>query len=181
MPTRELTIDPIHSSVEFAVTYAMNTIVKGRFSGFSGTITLDSVEPTNSSVSVEVRSGSVETGAESRDEQLRGEDFFDVEAHGALTFESTGVEIVDAHHWHVHGDLTIIGTTRPVTLDTHYYGIVEDATGSTRAGFVAETDLNRSDWGMDWNAEQDNGVLVSDRVRVSLYVSAVPAESEDDE
>ena len=74
------------------------------------------------------------------------------------------------------GDLSMAGQSRPVNLDTRFYGIVEDATGVTRAGFVAETDILRSDWGFDWNEEQESGVLVSDRVRLSLYISAVPSE-----
>lgn len=173
-----MTIDPNHTAIEFAVTYAMNTIIKGRFHEFNGTLQLDTDDPDRSHVSVEIQADSLNTGSEQRDEQLRSDAFFDVESHDQLNFESTSVEVVGDNHWHVHGDLSMLDVTRPVTLDTHYYGIVEDATGITRAGFVCETDIRRSDWGMDWNAEQETGVLVSDRVRIALFVSAIPVEGE---
>lgn len=181
MPRHEMSIDPTHSSIEFAVTYAMNTIIKGRFQDFSGTLVLDTDDPASSTASVRITASSIDTGAEQRDGDLKGDDFFSVETHGELRFESASVDVIDVNHWTVHGDLTILDTTRPVTLDTRYYGIVQDAMGGTRAGFVSETDINRSDWGMDWNAEQETGVLVSDRVRISLYISAIPAEHDADE
>ncbi|CAN5743218.1 YceI family protein [soil metagenome] len=178
MPRHEMSIDPTHSFIEFAVTYAMNTIIKGRFQEFSGTLVLDTDDPASSKVSVQINANSINTGAERRDGHLKGDDFFSVETHDELRFESTSVDVVDDSRWQVHGDLTILDTSRPVTLDTGYYGIVQDAMGDTRAGFVGETDINRSDWDMDWNAEQETGVLVSDRVRVSLYISAIPVEDD---
>lgn len=171
-----MTIDPNHTAIEFAVTYAMNSIIKGRFHEFSGTLLLDTDDPTASHVSVQIDAGSLDSGSAQRDEQLRSDAFFDIESHEMLAFESTSVELAGDNHWRVHGDLSILDVTRPVTLDTHYYGIVEDATGITRAGFVSETDIRRSDWGMGWNAEQETGVLVSDRVRIALFVSAIPVE-----
>jgi len=176
-----MTIDPNHTAIEFAVTYAMNSIIKGRFHEFSGTLLLDADNPSGSYVSVQIDAGSLDSGSEQRDEQLRSDAFFDIESHEALTFESTSVELAGDNHWQVHGNLSMLNVTRPVTLDTHYYGIVEDATSITRAGFVSETDIRRSDWGMDWNAEQDTGVLVSDRVRIALFVSAIPVDDESDD
>ncbi len=178
MATQRYKLDPVHSSIEFAVTYAMNSIVKGRFTDFNGSIALDPDAPEESSTTVEIRAGSITTDAEPRDQHLRGDDFFDVANHATLAFESTDIEVVEAHRWQINGNLTIIGVTKPVTLDAHFYGIVDDARGSARAGFVAEVDLTRSNWGLTWNAKQPDGVLVSDRVRVSLYISAVPDDSE---
>lgn len=178
---QHLTIDPTHSTIEFAVTYAMNTIIKGRFHEYEGRITLDTENPAESRVSVTIRSESLDTGADDRDEHLKGDEFFAVETHDEIRFESTSIDVVGNNHWNVHGDLSVIGVTRAVILDSRFYGIVEDAFGNTRAGFVGETDITRSDWGMDWNAEQDTGVLVSDRVRISLYISAVPVEDESED
>lgn len=181
MPAITMTIDPDHSSVEFAATYAMNSIIKGRFRRFDGVLVIDTDNPAHSSVSIRIEAGSVDTGNEERDEHLRSADFLDADSHDELTFESTSVEAVDGNHLRIRGELTIGGTTRQTELDTHYYGIVRDARGITRAGFVAETDITRSDWGLTWNEEQDTGVLVSDRVRVSLYISAIPDEQEADQ
>jgi polyisoprenoid-binding protein YceI len=178
MALYELAIDPKHSAAEFAATFAMNSIVKGRFLDISGTITLDTDDPARSSVSAQAIAASVWTNADDRDEHLRSSDFLDVEQHELITFESAAIEVVEGNHWNVRGDLTVRGHSRPVTLDTRYFGIVRDADDETRAGFVAETDIQRSDWGLRWNAEQISGTLVSDRVRITLYISARPIEDD---
>lgn len=175
MAVHTLMIDTGHSAIEFAVTFAMNSIIKGRFLRYSGSITLDTEDPEDSRAFVEIDTGSLMTDNVERDTHLRSADFFNVEAGSRITFESTSVDVLEDGHWHVNGDLTILGHTRPVTLDTRYYGLVEDAHAVTRAGFVAETDIHRSDWGLTWNAGQESGVLASDRIRVSLYISAIPA------
>jgi polyisoprenoid-binding protein YceI len=179
--TRErLDIDVNHSSIEFAVTFAMNSIVRGRFRDFSGTIMFDEQDPTQSTVSVQIDSASIDTGVELRDDHLRSSDFLEAGVHHDLSFNSTRVETVSDVQWSVHGDLSMAGQTHPVTLDTRYFGMVVDATGVTRAGFVSEVDLSRSEWGIVWNDEQDEGVLLSDRVRISLYISAIPVGPEEE-
>ncbi len=176
LAVHSLMIDTGHSAIEFAATYAMNSIIKGRFLSYSGSITVDTDDPESSTAAIEIETRSLTSDNESRDSHLKSADFFDVETTDLITFESTSVEVIEDGHWHVNGDLTILGHTRAVALDTRFYGIVEDANGDTRAGFVAETDIRRSDWYLTWNAEQESGVLVSDRVRVSLYISAIPAD-----
>lgn len=158
------------------MTFATNSVVKGGFRNFSGTIMFDAEDPANSTVAVQIDAASVDTGVEQRDNHLRSDDFFNSEVHHDLSFNSSRIDVLGDDHWRVTGDLSLSGQTHPVTLDTHYYGTLEDATGVVRAGFVSEVDLLRSDWGMDWNDEQDTGVLVSDRVRLNLYISAIPAE-----
>lgn len=174
-----LDIDVNHSSIEFAVTFAMNSIVRGRFRDFSGTIMFDEQDPTKSTVSVQIDSASIDTGVELRDDHLRSSEFFEAGVHHDLSFNSTTVARISDEHWHVHGDLSMAGQTHPVTLDTRYFRTVVDATGVTRAGFVSEVDVLRSDWGIEWNDEQEEGVLVSDRVRISLYVSAIPVQRDE--
>ena len=177
MTRQRLDIDLNHSTLEFAVTYAMNSIVKGRFQDFSGSLDFDADNPTDSRVSIQVSANSVSTGVETRDNHLRSADFFDAGSYHDLSFDSTNVAIIGDKRWKVTGDLSMAGITRSVDLDTRYFGTVEDATGVTRAGFVAEADILRSDWGLVWNEEQETGVLVSDRVRLSLYISAIPSVS----
>ncbi len=175
MTQYELSIDPVHSAIEFAVTYAMNSVIKGRFLEYSGVISLDTDDPFRNSVQARINASSLTTDGQERDQQLKGSEFFDVSSSEWLTFDSSSVEIVEDRRWHLSGDLTMAGHSHPVTLDIRYYGIQTDSDGGIRAGFVAESDINRSDWGMNWNAQLDNGVLISDRVRISLYISAIPA------
>lgn len=182
MSVQELSIDPAHSTVSFAVTFAMNSVVTGRFTNFGGQIRLDTQRPESSTVAAWVDAGSVTTDHEPRDEQLRSDDFLDAGEHQQIRFESTSVEVVGEDHWRVNGELTIRGHTRAVTLDTRYYGLTTDAWGTTRAGFVAEADIQRPDWGINWNEPQETGVLISDHVRVILYISAtVVSEVEADD
>jgi polyisoprenoid-binding protein YceI len=176
------TIDPTHSFIEFAVTYSTNSIVKGRFTDFSGTIQLDPEQPENSKLTAEIDTTSVTTSLDDRDEHLRSDEFLSVDAYPEMRFESGDIDVVDGNHWLINGDLEIRGIQNPVTLDTRYFETVEDAFGVTRAGFIAETELARSDWSVNWNRELDNGgFAISDRVKVVLYITARPEDSGEDE
>ena len=99
------------------------------------------------------------TGTADRDAHLRGEDFFDVENFPELTFVSTAFD-GDT----LTGDLTIKGVTKPVTLDVEFNGVATDPWGNDKAAFEATGELNRSDWGLTWNASlEKGGVLVSEK------------------
>jgi len=167
-------VDAVHSNVEFAVRYAMLSTVRGHFSNFEGTITIDSENPANSKAVGTIDATSIDTANEQRDNHLRTGDFFEVEQHPSITFESTKIE-PSGDHWKVTGNLTIRGVTREVVLDTDYLGQIKDAWGNQRAGFEARTEINRKDYGLNWNAplEQAGGMLVSDSVKLTLNISAV--------
>ena len=180
MTQYRLTLDPSHTAIEFAATYAMNSIVKGQFTEFEGIIYLDTDDLSKSSAQATIEAASIDTRLGERDVHLRSADFLDADSNPRIEFVSTSAEVAGENSWNITGDLTIGESTRPVNLNATYFGIVTDAMGTTRAGFVAETDINRSDWGLTWNAEQSTGVLVSDRIRITLYVSAVPAKPSDE-
>ena len=110
---------------------------------------------------------------EGRDAHLRSADFFDVEAKGDMTFKSTGVKQA-GDDYVVTGDLTIKGTTRPVELALEFNGVHPDPWGGTRAGFSAETEISRKDFGVDFEVPMDGpGVVVGDKIKVHLEVEAV--------
>lgn len=167
-------IDPVHSNVEFTVKHMVVSTVRGRFGAVEGQIHLDPEHPEQGSVVATIDATSIDTNNEQRDEHLRSADFFDVENHPTLTFKSTGVEVVESDHWKVHGDLTIRGTTRPVTLDVTLDGIIVDAYGNNRAAFTATTSINRKEFGLNWNALiESGGAVVSDKVNIELHIAAV--------
>jgi polyisoprenoid-binding protein YceI len=168
------TIDPAHTTVGFTARHLMITKVRGRFGVVEGTATIDD-DRLLSHVRASIDVASVGTGDSGRDEHLRSADFFGVATHPTMFFTSTGVK-EDGGEFLLFGDLTIKGVTRPVELDLEFDGVTGDPWGATRAGFTAEGELNRKDWGLEWNvALESGGVLVSEKIKLHLDVELVKA------
>ena len=171
-------IDPVHSEVSFVVRHMMVSKVRGRFDKFEGTITT-APDPLQSSVNATVDLSSVNTGEPNRDNHIRSADFFEVESHPTMTFHSTGVRH-DGSDFLLDGQLTIRGTTKPVTLKLEVNGFGPDAYGGTRAGFSAKGEISRKDFGVSFNGviPGTNGAVVSDKVNLDLEIEGVlqPAE-----
>ena len=167
-------IDTSHSSVEFAVKHMMFTTVKGRFGSFSGTINADEANPANSSVRVAIDVASIDTRDEKRDGHLQSPDFFDAASYPQMIFGSTRVEPKGDGEYTVYGNLTIRDVTREVALPITFHGSGSTPFGTTAAGFSAELQINRKDFGLTWNvALESGGVLVSENVKISLDIEAV--------
>ena len=167
-------IDASHSSLGFSAKHAMVTTVRGRFADFAGQLRLDGTQPDRSRADVTVQLGSVDTNSEGRDEHLRSPDFFDVASHPTMSFSATRAEAKGDGEYRLYGDLSIRGVTREVALDITYNGAVIDPWGNLRAGFEGATTINRKDWGLTWNAALEaGGILVSDKVKIRLDISAV--------
>lgn len=172
IPAGTWTIDPSHSEVGFSVRHLMVSKVKGTFEKFSGTLTIGE-NPLDSTVTAEVDLNSINTRDEQRDGHLRSADFFEVESHPTMTFASTGVK-ANGDDYVVLGDLTIKGATRPVELDLEFNGTHPDPWGGTRAGFSAEAEISRKEFGVDFEVPMDGpGVVVGDKIKVILEVEAV--------
>ncbi len=175
------TIDPAHSQVEFSVPHMMISNVKGSFEALEGTIHLNEDEFTASSVGVTIEAGSITTRNEDRDNHLRSGDFFDVESHPHLRFSSDRVEGTP-ESFRITGSLTVRGNTRTVTLEGEELGRGTDPWGNPRVGFRASTEISREEFGLTWNqALETGGVLVGDKVKISLEVQAIPASDESGE
>ncbi|MCU4185454.1 YceI family protein [Acidiferrimicrobium sp. IK] len=170
------TIDPAHSEVSFSVRHLMVSKVKGTFDTFEGTITV-AEDPLASSVTAEIDVTSINTREENRDNHLRSPDFFEADKHPKITFKSTSVT-PKGSDYAVTGDLTIKGTTRPVTLDLEFNGVSGDPWGGTRAGFTATTEINRNDFGIDISMPLDGGgVVVGEKIKITLEIEAVLAQA----
>ena len=166
-------IDKAHSEVTFQVRHLL-TKVRGRFTDFAGTIRFDQEEPELSSVSVKINAASIDTGNGDRDQHLRTDDFFAVETHPALTFDSVRVVPSGPSAFDVTGTLTIRGVSREVTLPVSFLGTAKDPWGNARAAFEAELTINRKDFGLSWNAAlETGGFLVGDDVKIGLSVQAI--------
>lgn len=164
-------IDATHSNVEFAVKHLMISTVKGRFGDVIGTVNVPaSGEP---AVDVTIKAASIDTRVEARDNHLRSADFFDVEQYPTLRFVSTKATRTDDGYT-LGGNLTIRDVTRPVTLTVTDEGTGIDPWGNAKSGFSATGRINRSDFGLNWNAAlETGGVLVSEEVKLSFDVQLV--------
>ena len=166
-------IDTTHTRLGFSARHAMVTTVRGGFTDFAGTATIDTVDPSKSAVALTIRAGSIATGVADRDAHLVSGDFFDAEVFPELTFTSTSVER-DGDDWTVTGDLTIKDVTKPVTIAFESTGSARDPFGNLRVGFEGATSISRKDWGLTYNAAlETGGVLISDKVKLEFDVSAI--------
>jgi len=166
------TVDPSHSTVGFVARHLMVSKVRGRFTSFTGTVHVPE-NPLDATLEASVDMASVDTGDAGRDAHLRNADFFDVEVFPTMTLDDTHVK-VDGERFVLDGDLTIKGVTRRVQLDLEFEGVVSDPWGGTRAGFAADTEISRKDWGLTWNAAlETGGVVVSDKITIQLEVELV--------
>jgi polyisoprenoid-binding protein YceI len=166
-------IDASHSSIEFVARHLMVSKVRGRFGGLEGALTI-AADPLQSSVYAKVDAKAVDSGDAKRDEHLRSADFFDVDRYPTIEFQSTSLEDDGDGRFTLRGDLTVHGVTKPVTWDLEFDGTVQDPWGGTRAGFSATTEVNRKDWGLEWNvALETGGFVVSEKVRLNIEVEAV--------
>ncbi len=167
-------IDASHSRVGFVARHLMIAKVRGSFSAFSGSITVgDKVEDSTVEATVELKS--VSTGDANRDGHLLGADFFNVETNPTMSFVSTSID-ADGDEGKMKGNLTIAGITHPVTFDVEFEGVNGDPWGGTRAGFSAVTEINRKDWGIEYNmALEAGGVVIGEKVKIELDIEAVRA------
>ena len=173
-------LDPAHTTIEFAVKHMMFTTVRGRFKNFTGAVVVDEDDPNKSKVDVEIDVSSLDTGVPDRDAHLRSADFFDAETHPKLTFRTSrvsgavGPSAKPGHQFKVNGELTIRGKSMPVDLSVTFAGIGKDPWGKQRAGFNAEGQIDRREWGLQWNqALETGGVLVGNSVKIEIEAQAV--------
>ena len=167
-------IDPAHTTIGFSARHAMVAKVRGSFTDFTGSFTLDGAVPENSTAELLVQTASLTTQNDDRDAHLKSADFLNVEANPTLTFKSTGVNVKGDDSFIVTGDLTIGNVTKSVDVAFELVGVSQDPWGGTRIGFDGETEIVRKDFGLVWNvALETGGVLVGEKVKLTLDVEAV--------
>lgn len=164
--------DKAHSAIGFRVKHMGLVDVPGYFRDFSGAINYDTKDVTKSTVEFTAKMESVDTRVEGRDKHLRSADFFEVEKFPEMTFKSTKVE-KKGNNLSVTGDLTMKGVTKQITFPVTVAGFVKDQRGGTKMGAVAETTINRRDFGVNYGGNLPNGTpMLSDEVKVVLNIEA---------
>lgn len=162
-------LDPDYTQVEFVARH-MLTKVRGRFTGFSGTIDL-AFPPEDSAVEVRIETATIQTNLTARDNHLRSSDFLEVGEHPIMTFRSSDVRITGEDAFELDGDLTIRDITNPVTLRGTYAGWGPDPEGTDVFTCSAKATIDREDWDMTWNTVvETGGLFVGKNVDIEIEV-----------
>jgi polyisoprenoid-binding protein YceI len=177
--------EPGHTAAEFCARHMMVCYVRGHFKNVHGELIFDPKVPAETHVKVRIDAKSLWTGEPDRDAHLRSADFLDVEHYPEIVFTSSNVELTGDHDYVVKGPLTIRGVSREVSLKVRYLGQWQtpwwedgkDKGPKTRAGFFAETAINRHDFGVNWNSTLDKGgVVVGSTVEITIDAEAIQAD-----
>ncbi len=167
-------IDSAHTSVHFKVKHMMVAWTRGEFTEVSGTIDLDREALASSSAEIVIEIDSIDTDNGKRDTHLKSGDFFAAKKHPQMTFVSTGIENIEEDGFQMVGELTIRGVTREVALDVDGpYGPVRNPMGQWVTGFHAETVIDRTEFGLDWNMPVDSGAVVGDDVHIEIDIELI--------
>ena len=174
MGTTKWALDPTHSNLGFKIKHLMISNVSGSFKTFNAEVQTNGTDFSTAQINLTAAMETISTNHEQRDTHLRNADFFEVEKYPELKFTSTKVEKTDSDEFSLYGDLTLKGTTKPVKLHVEFNGTVKDPWGNERAGFVITGKINRSEWGVNFNAAlETGGVVLSDEVRIISEIELV--------
>lgn len=158
-------LDNAHSEIEFKVKHMMISTVKGQFQEFGITVDSQSESLDSAKITVEIKTDSINTKNEQRDQHLKSEDFFNASAFPTIKFQSTAIT-ADGEDFELTGDLTIKEMTKSVTFDVEFGGVAKDPWGNQKAGYTVTGKINRADFGLTWNAAlETGGVMVSEEVK----------------
>jgi polyisoprenoid-binding protein YceI len=167
-------LDPTHSMLGFKVKHLMITNVSGSFKNFNVSVETNGTDFSTAAIQLKAEISSIDTNNAQRDGHLRSSDFFETEKFPEMIFESTKVEKVDEENYHVFGNLTLKGVTKPVKLNVEYGGLTKDPWGGERAGFVISGKINRADWGINFNAVLETGnLMLAEEVKINSEIQLI--------
>lgn len=169
-------VDASHSELSFRIRHFMSR-VRGSFGIWSGSVNVDQANWSTAKVDVEIRTASIDTQNERRDNHLRSADFFAADSFPAITFRSTKVEKRGADGVVLTGELTMRGVTRPVTLQGKLLGFQKDAQGRQRAGVEARGTIDRTAYALTWNRMVEGAAMLGDEVDIEITLALVKQEA----
>ena len=159
------TLDAAHSQLSFRVRQYVS-VVTGKFTDFSGTVTFDSAQPERSRVEATIPVKSIDTGIAARDHHLLAADFFDAEKYPSIVFKSNSVSLVSERLFDVHGDLTMHGKTLPVVIHVELVSPAKSA--SDTLSWKVTAHLRRSEFGLRWNPVVEAASGISDDIDIQM-------------
>ena len=161
-------LDPVHTSIIFRVKHLGTAYAYGRINGPSGSFVFDESSPSKSAIEIQAEAKNVDTAVEKRDNHLRSPDFFNAGEHPLVTFKSKSVKKLSENTYEVSGDFTLLGKTRPITVEVQATGGGKDPWGNFRRGFETSFSIKRSDYGMGFMIGG-----VSDEVNLTVSVEGI--------
>jgi polyisoprenoid-binding protein YceI len=162
-------LDPYHTQVEFSAKHLGMMTVRGYFDEVSTTADIDPDHPETASVEATISTASIRTNNGARDNDLRSSNFLEVDKYPLITFKSTSVESAGPDRYTLTGDLTIKGTTRPVSLQVTRYGEFNDpGMMGHRIAYGATTKINRKDFGLSLNMVLDGRLVVGEEIQITI-------------
>jgi polyisoprenoid-binding protein YceI len=161
-------LDPMHTSIVFRVKHLGVAYVYGRFNGPSGTFVFDETSPSKSAIEMQAETNNIDTAVEKRDTHLKSPDFFNTGEYPTVSFKSKSVKKLNEAVYEVSGDLTLLGKTRPITVEVNATGAGKDPWGNFRRGFETSFSIKRSDFGMTFMIGG-----VSDEVNLTVSVEGI--------
>ena len=171
LPPNGWRIDLNHSAVTFRVRHLGISWVNGQFKTWTGDLVFDPAHPEAASVTARIQTGSVESGNERRDGDIRSGNYLAVDSFPEMVFVSRQVQKVDETHFRITGDLTLRGQTHPVTLDAEMIGTMTGQRGK-RIAFTATTTINRMDYGVAFNRLMEGAQVVGNEIRITIDIEA---------
>lgn len=171
LPPNGWRIDMNHSSVKFKVRHLGISWVNGAFPNWTAELILDPAHPEQGTVTAHIQTGTVATGNDRRDADIRSGNYLAVDSFPEMTFVSRRVEVVDPTHLRITGDLTLRGVTRPVTLETEMSGVLSGQRGK-RIAFSATTTITRQDYGVVFNRLTEGAQVVGDQITIMIDLEA---------
>jgi len=174
MSTTKWAMDATHSEVQFKVRHLLVSNVTGQFKTFNATVETEGDDISTAKVHFTADVNSISTNNEQRDGHLKTGDFFDVETHPQLTFESTKLEKKSGDDYVMHGTLTMRGVSKEITLNVEYGGMVQDPWGNTRIGASISGKINRKDFGVSFSmVSETGGLLLGEDVTINANAEFV--------
>ena len=170
-------IDPMHTQVEFSAKHFGMMTVRGHFQNVATSGDIDPTHPERSNLEVTINVASLTTNNPQRDNDLRSSYFLELDKYPTITFRSTSIQRTGEDHYSLTGDLTVKGITRPLTLDLQRYGEVNDARMGHRVSFGGEGQINRKDFGMEFDMLADNRLVVSHEIKIFVEAELVEQTS----
>lgn len=166
-------VDPMHTQVEFSAKHFGMMTVRGHFQEVAATGDVDPARPEQSKLEVTINVASLTTNNPQRDNDLRSSYFLELDKYPTITFKSTSIQPKSQDLYTLTGDLTIKGITKPVALDLQRYGEVNDPMMGHRVSFGAEGQINRKDFGMEFDMLADNRLVVSHEIKIFIEAEVV--------
>ncbi|HUY72937.1 MAG TPA: YceI family protein [Candidatus Dormibacteraeota bacterium] len=172
-------VDQQHTHIGFTAKHLGVSTVRGRFNKFEGQFEGPDDDFTKARGEVKIEVASLESRSDQRDTHLRSADFFDAAKYPYMTFKITKVEAVDAESFRVTGDLTVKDVTRPIVLDATVEGRMPDPFGAKeRVGISARGQLDRMDFGLNWNGVAGAVPFASHTVKLEVDAEIVVKAAE---